>query len=82
MIPVEEDYSEKTPIYQAVLAAFIVPIFFVIFTATVKYVDQTLMLDSYDFTVGYWFILSTVLVIYNVIYVSIENDSRDYIFWI
>ena len=60
--------EKPVPMLYAVLASFAIPVIFTLGILLIKYVDETLMLDSYDFTFGYWFILSTGLSVFNVVH--------------
>ena len=53
--------SKKIPVFYAVLISLLVPVLGTFFVLVVKYADKVLRLDSTDFSVGYWLIVSIVL---------------------
>ena len=55
--------EHETPIYLAVLASVVIPIIFACGTFLVKYTDQVLKLDAFDYTFAYWLLLSVVCLI-------------------
>ena len=84
--PPEEGLSiEKehdTPVYLAVLSSFIIPIIFALGCFLIKYTDQTLKLDAYDFTFGYWFLMSVVLLVAQIVHAVKDEESRVSKYWI
>ena len=74
--------DKSVPIFVAVLASLIIPVLFTLGTALVKYGDVVLQVDAYDFSFGYWFILSVGLTIFDIVHLLTHNDSKVLSLWI
>ena len=59
----DEKAEVKIPVIYAILTALIVPILGTFFVMVVKYADKVLKLNSTDFSIGYWFLVSIILTI-------------------
>jgi hypothetical protein len=83
-LPVEEATQEtkgETKIVYAVLAAFLPPVCFNVFILVVKYVNETLRLNSTDYTISYWLIMSFVFEIVGAIsYAKVGYDWKLWLF--
>lgn len=52
--------SEKTPVWAAVCASFLMPCVCTFFVIVIKYSGETLKLDPKDWTIAYWGVCSLV----------------------